>query len=161
VVFLEHEGLYNSKGEVPEDPEFLVPFGRANILREGSDITIVAYAKMTMLALQAAAELEKEGVSCEVIDLRTLNPLDSETFIESARKTGRAVVVEECWRSAGLGGDLAHQIHQACFDSLRAPVRRVAGLDVPMPYSRQLEKLCIPQVDTITVAVREVILASV
>ena len=161
VVFLEHEGLYNSKGEVPEDPDFLVPFGKASILREGGDITIVAYAKMAMLALQAALELEKEGISCEVIDLRTLNPLDSETFIESVRKTGRAVVVEESWRNAGLGGDLAHRIHQSCFHSLRAPVQRVAGLDVPMPYSRKLEKLCIPQVDTIVNAVHEVIAASV
>ncbi|HBA72969.1 MAG TPA: alpha-ketoacid dehydrogenase subunit beta, partial [Geobacter sp.] len=101
VIFLEHELLYNSKGEVPDDPEFLVPFGRANIIRSGTDVTIVAYARMSILALQAAGELEKEGVSCEVIDLRTLSPLDSETFIASARKTGRAVVVEECWGTAG------------------------------------------------------------
>jgi len=161
VVFLEHELLYNSKGEVPDDPEFLVPFGRANVLREGSDVTIVAYARMSVLALQAAAELEKEGISCEIIDLRTLNPLDAETFIASARKTGRAVVVEECWRSAGLGGDLAHRIHEACFDSLLAPVKRVAGLDVPMPYSREIEKLCIPRVETIASAVRDVLAASV
>lgn len=161
VVFLEHELLYNSKGEVPDDPEFLVPFGRANVARAGTDVTIVAYARMTVLALQAAAELEKEGISCEVIDLRTLNPLDTETFIASARKTGRAVVVEECWRSAGLGGDLAHRIHEACFDSLLAPVKRVAGLDVPMPYSREIEKLCIPRLETIAGAVRDVLAASV
>ncbi|TLM65258.1 MAG: alpha-ketoacid dehydrogenase subunit beta [Deltaproteobacteria bacterium] len=162
VIFLEHELLYNSKGEVPDDPEFTVPFGRAGILRAGTDVTIVAYARMAVLALQAAEALEKEaGISCEVVDLRTLNPLDAETFVASARKTGRAVVVEECWRSAGLGGDLAHRIHEACFDSLRAPVRRVAGLDVPMPYSRELEKLCIPQVESIAVAVRDVMTASV
>jgi pyruvate dehydrogenase E1 component beta subunit len=161
VVFLEHELLYNSKGEVPDDPEFLVPFGRANVLREGRDVTIVAYARMSVLALQAAAELEREGISCEIVDLRTLNPLDAETFIASARKTGRAVVVEECWRSAGLGGDLAHRIHEACFDSLLAPVKRVAGLDVPMPYSREIEKLCIPRVETIASAVRDVMAASV
>ncbi|MCM2264430.1 MAG: alpha-ketoacid dehydrogenase subunit beta [Desulfuromonadales bacterium] len=161
VVFLEHELLYNSKGEVPDDPEFLAPFGRANVVRAGADVTIVAYARMTVLALQAAGELEKEGISCEVIDLRTLNPLDAETFIASARKTGRAVVVEECWRSAGLGGDLAHRIHEACFDSLLAPVKRVAGLDVPMPYSREIEKLCIPRVETIVSAVRDVLAASV
>jgi pyruvate dehydrogenase E1 component beta subunit len=155
VIFLEHELLYNSKGEVPEDPEFLVPFGQANVMREGTDVTIVAYARMSILALQAAAELEKEGVSCEVIDLRTLNPLDTATFVASARKTGRAVVVEECWRTAGLGGDIAHRIHEACFDTLLAPVRRVAGLDVPMPYSRKIEKLCIPQVETIVAAARE------
>jgi len=161
VVFLEHELLYNSKGEVPDDPEYLVPFGRASVLREGADVTIVAYARMTVLALQAADELEKEGISCEVIDLRTLNPLDAETFIASARKTGRAVVVEECWRSAGLGGDLAHRIHEACFDNLLAPVKRVAGLDVPMPYSREIEKLCIPRVETIASAVRDVLASSV
>ena len=157
VIFLEHELLYNSKGEVPDDPEFLVPFGQAHIMREGTDVTIVAYARMSILALQAAEELEKEGVSCEVIDLRTLNPLDTETFIASAQKTGRAVVVEECWRTAGLGGDIAHRIHGACFDTLLAPVQRVAGLDVPMPYSREIEKLCLPQVETIVAAVREVL----
>lgn len=161
VVFLEHELLYNSKGEVPDDPEFLVPFGQANVAREGTDVTIVAYARMAVLALQAAGELEKEGISCEVIDLRTLNPLDAETFIASARRTGRAVVVEECWRSAGLGGDLAHRIHEACFDSLLAPVQRVAGLDVPMPYSREIEKLCIPRVENIMAAVRNALSASV
>jgi len=155
VIFLEHELLYNSKGEVPDDPEFLVPFGQANVLREGSDVTIVSYARMAMLSLLAAAELEKEGISCEVIDLRTLAPLDTATFVESARKTGRAVVVEECWETAGLGGELAYRIHRGCFDALLAPVARVAGLDVPMPYSRQLEKLCLPQVETIVVAVRE------
>ena len=156
VIFLEHELLYNSKGEVPLDPEFLVPFGQANVMRTGSDVTIVAYARMSILALQAAVELEKEGISCEVLDLRTLNPLDMETVIESARRTGRAVVVEECWRTAGLGGDIAHRIHEACFESLLAPVRRVAGLDVPMPYSRKIEKICIQQVETIAAAVREV-----
>lgn len=161
VIFLEHELLYNSKGEVPEDPEFLVPFGKAALLREGADVTIVAYARMSILALQAADELEKEGIRCEVIDLRTLNPLDTEAFIASARKTGRAVVVEECWRTAGLGGDIAHRIHEACFETLLAPVQRVAGLDVPMPYSRKIEKICIPQVETIVAAVRDVIGKSV
>jgi pyruvate dehydrogenase E1 component beta subunit len=156
VIFLEHELLYNSKGEVPEDPEFLVPFGKANIMREGTDVTIVAYARMSILALQAAEELAKEGISCEVVDLRTLSPLDTATFITSTQKTGRAVVVEECWRTAGLGGDIAHRIHEACFDTLLAPVKRVAGLDVPMPYSRKIEKLCIPQSDGIVAAVREV-----
>jgi len=158
VIFLEHELLYNSKGEVPDDPEFLIPFGQANVIRTGTDVTIVAYARMSILALQAADVLEKEeGISCEVIDLRTLCPLDTETFIASARRTGRAVVVEECWRTAGLGGDIAHRIHEACFDTLLAPVRRVSGLDVPMPYSRKIEKICIPQAETIAAAVREVV----
>jgi pyruvate dehydrogenase E1 component beta subunit len=155
VIFLEHELLYNSKGEVPDDPEFLIPFGQAAIVREGTDVTIVAYARMTILALQAADELAKEGVSCEVIDLRTLSPLDTATLIASAQKTGRAVVVEECWRTAGLGGDIAHRIHEACFDTLLAPVKRVAGLDVPMPYSREIEKICIPQTSNIIAAVKE------
>jgi pyruvate dehydrogenase E1 component beta subunit len=161
VIFLEHELLYNSKGEVPDDPEFLVPFGQARVVRAGTDVTIVAYARMTVLAIEAAQELEQDGISCEVIDLRTLNPLDADTMIASARKTGRAVVVEECCRTAGLGGDLAHRIHEACFDTLLAPVRRVAGLDVPMPYSRQLERLCIPSAATIASAVRDVLATSV
>lgn len=156
VMFLEHELLYNSKGEVPDDPEFLVPLGKAEVKREGKDVTIVAYSRMTILALQAAAELEKEGSSCEVVDLRTLAPLDTETFVASVQKTGRAVVVEECWRAAGLGGHLASIIAEECFDRLLAPVRRVSGLDVPMPYSRKIEKLCIPQVETIAAAVRDV-----
>jgi pyruvate dehydrogenase E1 component beta subunit len=158
VIFLEHELLYNSKGAVPLDPDFLVPFGQATVMRPGTDVTIVAYARMSLLALQAAAELEKEGLSCEVIDLRTLNPLDMTTVLDSASRTGRAVVVEECWRTAGLGGDIAHRIHEACFENLLAPVKRVAGLDVPMPYSRQLERLCIPRVETIVAAVREILL---
>ncbi|MBT1072434.1 alpha-ketoacid dehydrogenase subunit beta [Pelotalea chapellei] len=157
VMFLEHELLYNSKGEVPEDPEFLIPFGKANVIRAGSDVTIVAYSRMTALALEAAIELERESISCEVVDLRTLTPLDTETFISSARKTGRAVVVEECWHSAGLGGDIAWRIHNACFETLLVPVARVSGLDVPMPYSRKLEKLCIPQVSSIIQAVRSVL----
>ena len=159
VMFLEHELLYNSKGEVPEDAESLVPFGRAEVKREGKDVTIVAYSRMTVLSLLAAAELEKEGISCEVVDLRTLAPLDTETFVNSARKTARAVVVEECWRTCGLGAEIATRIYDGCFDRLLAPVRRVSGLDVPMPYSRKLEKLCIPQVEDIVKAVKETLAA--
>lgn len=155
VMFLEHELLYNSKGEVPDDPESVIPFGKADVKREGKDLTIVAYSRMTILALQAAEELAKEGISCEVVDLRTLTPLDTAIFTASVKKTGRAVVVEECWRSAGLGGHLAAIIAEECFDRLLAPVRRVSGLDVPMPYSRKIEKLCIPQPETIAAAVRE------
>ncbi len=159
VVFLEHELLYNSKGEVPDDPEFIVPFGKANTMRQGKDVTIVAYARMSILALEAASRLATEGIECEVIDLRTLNPLDTPTFVESVRRTGRAVVVEECWRTAGLGGEIAFRIVDSCFDSLLAPVKRVSGLDVPMPYSRKLEKLCIPQVEGIMEAVRDLVSA--
>lgn len=155
VIFLEHELLYNSKGFVPLDPEYLVPFGQASVVRRGADITIITYARMTALALDAACELAKEGIDCEVIDLRTLNPLDMETVLESARTNGRAIVVEECWRSAGLGGDIAQRISEACFETLLAPVRRVSGLDIPMPYSKKIEKLCIPQVENIMAAVKE------
>lgn len=156
VIFLEHELLYNSKGEVPEDPDFLVPFGSAEVKKAGMDVTIVAYSRMTVLALQAAEELKKEGIVCEVLDLRSLAPLDTNAFVESSKKTGRAVVVEECWRTCGLGAEIASRIYEGCFDSLKAPVRRVSGLDVPMPYSRKLEKLCIPQVEDIIKAVKDV-----
>jgi len=157
VIFLEHELLYNSKGEVPEDPEFLIPIGKADIKRPGEQVTIVAYARMTVLALQAAEELEKEGISCEVVDLRSLAPLDEETILASVAKTGRAVVVEECWRTCGLGAEIASRISENCFDSLQAPVKRVSGLDVPMPYSRKIEKLCLPRVESIVQGVKDVI----
>jgi pyruvate dehydrogenase E1 component beta subunit len=156
VIFLEHELLYNSKGEVPEDPEYLIPIGKAAVKRPGEQVTIVAYARMTILSLQAAEELAKEGISCEVVDLRSLAPLDDDTIMASVRKTGRAVVVEECWRTCGLGAEVASRIFENCFDVLQAPVRRVSGLDVPMPYSRKIEKLCIPQVETIVQAVKDV-----
>jgi len=156
VIFLEHELLYNSKGEVPEDPEFLVPIGKADIKRPGSKVTIVSYARMTVLALQVAEELEKEGISCEVVDLRSLAPLDEETILDSVRKTGRVVVVEECWRTCGLGAEISSRIFEKCFDSLQGPVKRVSGLDVPMPYSRKIEKICIPSKESIAQAVRDV-----
>jgi len=111
---------------------------------------------MTILALQAAEELAGEGVSCEVVDLRSLAPLDTETILASVRKTGRVVVVEECWRTCGLGGEISSRIYDACFDVLQAPVKRVSGLDVPMPYSRKIEKICIPQAESIKQAVRDV-----
>ena len=155
VMYLEHEALYNSKGEVSDDPEYLIPFGKADIKRQGSDVTIVAYSRMTILALQAASELEKEGISCEVVDLRTLTPLDTESFVESVRRTGRAVVVEESWRTCGVGAELTSRIYDGCFEYLKAPVKRVAALDVPTPYSRKLEKLCIPTTEDIVFAVKE------
>ena len=157
VMFLEHELLYNSKGEVPEDEDFTVPLGKAHIMREGKDVTIIAYSRMSILALAAAAELEKEGISCEVVDLRTLTPLDTATFTASVKKTGRAVVVSECWRTCGVGAEITSLLYENCFDSLLAPVQRVSGLDVPMPYSRKIEKLCIPQVEDAVKAVKEVL----
>ncbi|HKZ16522.1 MAG TPA: alpha-ketoacid dehydrogenase subunit beta [Geobacteraceae bacterium] len=159
VMFLEHELLYNSKGEVPENDDFTIPFGKANIMREGRDATIIAYSRMSIVALMAAAELEKEGVSCEVVDLRTLNPLDKDTFTGSVKKTGRAVVVSECWRTCGVGAEITSILYENCFDILLAPVQRVSGLDVPMPYSRKIEKLCIPQVEDVMKAVKETLQA--
>ena len=160
VMYLEHEALYNSKGEVSEDPEFLIPFGQAEIKRQGKDVTIVAYSRMTVLSLQAAAELEKENISCEVVDLRTLSPLDTETFIASVTRTGRAVVVEESWRTCGVGAEITSRIYDRCFDLLEAPVKRVAALDVPTPYSRKIEKLCIPNVEEIIRAVKDTMTAT-
>ncbi|MEA5115507.1 MAG: alpha-ketoacid dehydrogenase subunit beta [Geobacteraceae bacterium] len=155
VVFLEHELLYNSKGEVPSEGEHLVPLGKAAISRYGTDVTIIAYSRMSILSLQAAQELEKDGISCEVVDLRSLAPLDTETFLESVRKTSRAVVVSECWKTCGVGSEIASLVFENCFDILSAPVKRISGLDVPMPYSRKIEKLCIPQVEDIVAAAKE------
>ena len=143
VVFLEHESLYGVKGEVPEG-EHLVPLGRANVLRVGKDVTIVAYSKCVYDALAAADALENEGIDAEVIDLRTLNPLDIATVIDSVRKTGKAIVVYEGWRTGGAGAEIAAQIYEAAFDHLDAPVERVATLDTPMPYNARLERAALP-----------------
>jgi len=143
VIFLEHESLYGVKGEVPEG-EHLVPLGRANVLRVGKDVTIVAYSKCVYDALAAADALENEGIDAEVIDLRTLNPLDIATVIDSVKKTGRAIVVYEGWRTGGAGAEIAAQIYEAAFDHLDAPVERVATLDTPMPYNKRLERAALP-----------------
>ncbi len=143
VVFLEHESLYGVKGEVPEG-EHLVPLGRANVLRVGKDVTIVAYSKCVYDALAAADALENEGIDAEVIDLRTLNPLDIATVIDSVKKTGKAIVVYEGWRTGGAGAEIAAQIYEAAFDHLDAPVERVATLDTPMPYNARLERAALP-----------------
>jgi len=155
VVFLEHELLYNSRGEVPSDGEHLVPLGKATVSRQGTDVTIIAYSRMTALSLQAAQMLEKDGISCEVVDLRSLAPLDTETFFKSVRKTSRAIVVSECWKTCGVGSEIASLVFENCFDTLSAPVKRISGMDVPMPYSREIEKLCIPQVADIVAAAME------
>ena len=143
VVFLEHESLYGVKGEVP-DGEHLVPLGKANVLRPGKDVTIVSYSKCVYDALAAADALENEGIDAEVIDLRTLNPLDIGTVIESVKKTGKAIVVYEGWRTGGAGAEIAAQIYEAAFDHLDAPVERVATLDTPMPYNARLERAALP-----------------
>jgi pyruvate dehydrogenase E1 component beta subunit len=154
VIFLEHESLYGVKGEVPEG-EHLVPFGQARVCREGKDITIVSYSKCVYDALSAAEALENEGIDAEVIDLRTLNPLDISTVVESVRKTAKAVVVYEGWRTGGAGAEIAQQIHEHAFDLLDAPVERIATLDTPMPYNARLEKAALPSAaDIVKVAER-------
>ncbi len=156
VMFLEHESLYGMKGEVPEDEDYLVPFGQAKVVREGKDVTIIAYSKTVHDALIAADLLENQGTDAEVIDLRTLNPLDIATVLESVRKTARAVVVYEGWLTGGAGAEVAAQIYQAAFDDLDAPIQRVASADVPMPYNRHLEAAALPSPDKIVRAVERI-----
>ena len=156
VIFLEHEALYGSKGEVPEG-KYTTPLGKAKIIKEGKDITIVSFSRMAVLGLKAAQELSREKIDAEVIDLRSLNPLDIKTVINSIKKTGRGVVVEEGWKTGGVGGEIVSLIMENCFDYLDAPVKRVAGKDVPMPYAKNLEKLTIPQLDDIISAAKDVL----
>jgi len=154
VMFLEHESLYGVKGEVP-DSEHLVPLGKASVMREGKDVTIVSYSKCVYDAMAAADALENEGIDAEVIDLRTLNPLDIGTVIESVKKTGNAIVVYEGWRTGGAGAEIAAQIYELAFDHLDAPVERVATLDTPMPYNARLERAALPSAaDIVKVAER-------
>ena len=156
VVFLEHELVYGESFVVPDDPDFLVPIGKARIARSGAQVTITAFSRMVKLALQAAEELEKSGISAEVIDLRSLRPFDIETVVASVKKTNRIVAVEEGWPFAGIGAEIAAMVMEHCFDWLDAPLKRVAGKDVPLPYAANLEHLATPQVEDIVAAAREV-----
>jgi pyruvate dehydrogenase E1 component beta subunit len=143
VVFLEHESLYGVKGEVP-DGEHLVPLGKANVMRAGKDVTLITYSKCVFDSMAAADALENEGIDAEVIDLRSLNPLDIGTVVESVRKTGKAIIVYEGWRTGGAGAEIAAQIQENAFDDLDAPIERVATLDTPMPYNARLERGALP-----------------
>jgi pyruvate dehydrogenase E1 component beta subunit len=156
VIFIEQERMYGNKGEVPDDADFTIPLGVADIKREGTDATIVARSLMVPVALKAAEALEKQGVSCEVIDPRTIRPLDIATIIASVKKTNRVVVAEESHPFCGVGAEISQEITERAFDYLDAPVKRVSGADVPMPYAKNLEDLAIPNVDQIVAAVREV-----
>ena len=156
VVFLENEIMYGQSFEVPDTDDFVLPIGKAKVEREGSDVTIVAFSIMVGHALQAAEKLAEQGVSAEVINLRTLRPLDTETIVNSVMKTNRLVSVEEGWPVAGMGSEMAAIMMESCFDYLDAPVARVHGADVPMPYAANLEKLALPQVDDIVNAARQV-----
>jgi pyruvate dehydrogenase E1 component beta subunit len=156
VVFLEHELVYGESFRVPVDPEFLVPIGKARIARTGEHVTITAFSRVVKLALQAAEELEKIGISAEIIDLRSLRPFDAGTVAASVKKTGRIVSVEEGWSFAGIGSEIAAIVLEECFDWLDAPPKRVTGKDVPLPYAANLERLALPQVEDIVAAAREV-----
>ena len=146
VIFLENEILYGHSFPVPKLDDYLVPIGKAKIARAGTDVTIVAWSMGMTYALAAAEELAKDNISAEVIDLRTLKPMDIETIVESVKKTGRIVTVEEGWRQSGVGAEIAARVMAEAFDWLDAPVARVTGKDVPMPYAANLEKLALPSV---------------
>lgn len=154
VVFLENAALYGMKGEVA-DGEFALPFGKAEVARPGTDVTVVAYSRMVHLALAAAGQLAGDGINAEVINLRTLRPLDTQTIIESVTKTHRAVVVQEQWKPFGAAAEIAARIYEEAFDELDAPVERVTGADVPMPYARNLELLAVPHEGDIVKAVKK------
>jgi pyruvate dehydrogenase E1 component beta subunit len=154
VIFIEHESLYGMRGEVADDEELLVHFGIARTAREGSDVTIVGISRMVLTAERAAETLAREhGVQAEVIDPRTLRPLDLDTILASVRKTNRCVIVEEGWPHGGVGANLAALISEQAFDDLDAPVQRVTGADVPMPYSKPLEDIAYPHEQQVVEAV--------
>lgn len=155
IMFIEHATLYQVKGEVPEG-DYIVPIGKSTIQRPGKDVTLVTYSKMLELSLKAADELEKEGIDVEIVDLRTLRPLDMDPVIESFKKTNRAVIVEEGWKSFGVGSEISSQIYEKAFDYVDAPIKRVAQKEVPLPYNRTLEQMALPQIEDIVKAVKEV-----
>ncbi len=155
VMFIEHKVLYNSKGEIP-DGDYTVPIGKADVKREGSDVTITAHSKMVLHALEAADSLEKDGISVEVIDLRTLSPLDMKTVLESVKKTGHLLTVEEGNRNVGVGAEVSSRVAEQGFDYLDGPIKRLASKDVPIPFNKELEKATIPNTQKIIDEVRNI-----
>ena len=156
VLFIEHSTLYQERGEVPADKDFLLPIGKSDIKRPGKDVTLVTYSKMLQTSMRAVKQLEGEGIDVEVIDLRSLRPLDMDPIYASFKRTNRAVIVEEGWRSYGVGAEVAARLQEECFDYFDAPIERVAQKEVPLPYSGELEKLAIPQVADVIKAVKKV-----
>jgi len=157
VIFLENEILYGHSFDCPVSDDFILPLGQAKVEREGTDVTIVAFSIMVDVAMQAAATLAEQNISAEVINLRTIRPLDVATIVKSVKKTNRVVSVEEGWPFAGIGAEIAMTVTEHCFDWLDAPPVRVAGLDVPMPYAANLEKLALPQPGWVVDAVKKII----
>ncbi len=156
VLFIEHATLYQVRGEVPEG-DYLVPLGKSRVQRPGRDVTIITYSKMLEISTKAADQLAKEGIEAEIVDLRSLRPLDMDPVIASFKKTNRAVVVEEGWRSYGVGSEVVARIYEQAFDYVDTPVRRVAQKEVPLPYNRNLEQMALPQVEDVVRAVKEVL----
>ena len=156
IIFLENEILYGQTFDCPTDEDFILPIGKAKVEREGTDVTLVAFSIMVGMAMQAAEELAAQGISAEVINLRTLRPLDIETVVKSVKKTNRLVTLEEGWPYAGIGAEVAMQILENCFDDLDAPPVRVHGLDIPMPYAANLEKLALPRLEQVIEAAKRV-----
>jgi len=156
ILFIEHATLYQTRGEVPEG-DYIVPIGTSKIQRPGDHVTIVTYSKMLELSLKAAESLSKEGIEVEIVDLRSLRPLDMGPVIESLKKTNRAVVVEEGWKSYGVGAEVVSRIYEEAFDYVDAPIKRVAQMEVPLPYNQNLERMAIPDVKDIIAAVKEVL----
>ncbi|TGE08711.1 pyruvate dehydrogenase complex E1 component subunit beta [Hymenobacter fodinae] len=156
VIFMESELMYGDKGEVPEE-EYLIPIGKANVVRQGENVTIVSFGKMMKVALGAADELAKEGISAEVIDLRSVRPIDYDTLIESVKKTNRMVVVEEAWPLASISSELSYMVQRRAFDYLDAPVLRITNMDVPLPYAPTLIDAALPNVERTVKAVKEVL----
>lgn len=156
VCFMESETLYSLKGEVPDDLD-VIPIGKAQIVKQGTHVTLVAYSRMTHVCIDAAAALEKEGISAEVVDLRSLRPLDEETIVSSVMKTHRCVVVHEGWPYGGVGAEIADRVQRLAFDYLAAPILRIATLDVPMPYNAKLEQMCMPQADRVIAAAKRLV----
>ncbi|MDW8327335.1 MAG: alpha-ketoacid dehydrogenase subunit beta [Anaerolineales bacterium] len=155
VLFVEQATMYSERSEVPDDREFLLPLGKSDVKREGRHVTVVAYSKMVGLSLRAAAKLAEEGIECQVIDLRSLRPLDLEPVYESFKQTNRCVVVEESYRTYGVGAEVAARLYEDCFDYVDAPIQRVAQKEVPLPYAANLERYALPSVDDIIRAVKE------
>ena len=156
VLFIEHATLYQVRGEVP-DGDYTISIGKAKVQRPGRDVTIVTYSKMLEISTKAAEQLSQEGIEVEIVDLRSLRPLDMEPVLESFKKTNRAVIVEEGWRSYGVGSEVAARIYEQAFDYVDAPIQRVAQKEVPLPYNRNLEQMALPQVEDVIRAVKEVL----
>jgi pyruvate dehydrogenase E1 component beta subunit len=156
VLFIEHATLYQTRGEVP-DGDYTIPLGQSKLHRPGKDVTIVTYSKMLEYSNRAADQLAKDGIEAEIVDLRSLRPLDMGPVLESFKKTNRAVIVEEGWRSYGVGSEVASRIYEEAFDYVDAPIKRVAQQEVPLPYNQALEQMALPQVEDIVMAVKEVL----